>query len=241
MPPQLDALDLDIIRALQQDGRRSNVEIARDMGVAESTVRKRLDLEKPVELEAIRACLRIAQQAPSGSNQQPWHFIVVRDAHKRRQLADLYRRAFDQYREMPTAAGHLFHDDPQRAPQQRRVMDSAEYLAAHMHEVPVHVIPCMEGRPPTTGPMPMGIRWSSLYPAVWSFMLAARERGLGSSLTTLHLFYEREAAEVLGIPYDDVAQSCLVPVAYTKGTAFKPAQRQPLDGVLHLDGWRGKT
>ncbi len=200
-------------------------------------VRKRLDLTRPVEPAVLDECLEIALQAPSGSNAQRWHFVVVTDAGKRAQLAELYRRAFDAYREMPIAAGNLFQDDPQRAPQQRRVMDSAQYLADHLHEVPVHVIPCLEGRPPQNGFIPSVSMWGSILPAAWSFMLAARARGLGTSWTTLHLVYEREAASVLGIPYDEVSQCLLIPTAYTRGTDFKPARRKPLEEVLHYDHW----
>jgi len=200
-------------------------------------VRKRLDLSRPVGLEVIRECLEIALQAPSGSNAQRWHFVVVTDAAKRAALAKLYNRAFDAYRDMPIAAGNLFREDPVRGPQQARVMDSAEYLAAHLHEVPVHVIPCMEGRADEVPAVRAAGMWGSLMPAAWSFMLAARARGLGTSLTTLHLIYEREAAELLGIPFDEITQGLLIPTAYTQGTDFKPATRQPLDEVLHVDKW----
>lgn len=200
-------------------------------------VRKRLDLTRPVEPEIIEECLEIALQAPTGGNAQRWHFVVVTDAGKRAQLAELYRRAFGTYREMPIAAGNLFQDDPQRAPQQKRVMDSAQYLADHLHEVPVLVIPCLEGRPAESGFIPSVSMWGSILPAAWSFMLAARCRGLGTSWTTLHLVYEKEAANILGIPYDDVSQGLLIPTAYTRGTNFKPARRRPLEEVLHFDQW----
>lgn len=200
-------------------------------------VRKRLDLSRPVEMEVIRECLEIALQAPSASNVQGWHFVVVTDADKRAQLADLYRRGFETYRGSPRAVGNLYQDDPLRAPQQRRVMDSSQYLAAHLEQVPVHVIPCVEGSVEETNPVRIASRWGSLYPAAWSFMLAARARGLGTVWTTLHLLHEQEAAEILGIPYQDVRQGLLIPLAYTQGSDFKPARRQPLDDLLHLNGW----
>ena len=200
-------------------------------------VRKRLDLARPVEPGAIRECLEIALQAPTGGNTQGWHFVVVTDAAKRAKLAELYRRAFEVYRGMPTAAGNIHQDDPLRGPQQKRVMNSAEYLAAHLHEVPVHVIACIDGRIDDLPPARSAGFWGSLFPAAWNFMLAARARGLGTSWTTLHLMYEREAAEILGIPFDRISQGVLIPVAYTQGTDFKPARRQPLDDVLHMDGW----
>ncbi len=201
------------------------------------SVRRRLDTSRPVEMSVIRECLEIALQAPTGGNAQGWHFVVVTDAAKRAALAELFRKAVDWYREQPTGAGNLFQDDPVRGPQQRRVMGSVEHLVENLHAVPVHLIPCLTGRPAEAGPMPAFTRGGSIYPAVWSFMLAARQRGLGSVLTTLHLLYEREAAELLGIPFDTISQAGLVPVAHYTGETFRPARRQPLDSVLHLDGW----
>ncbi len=201
------------------------------------SVRRRLDTSRPVEMSVIRECLEIALQAPSGGNAQGWHFVVVTDAAKRAALAEMFSKAVDWYREQPTGAGNLFQDDPVRGPQQRRVMGSVERLVENLHAVPVHLIPCLTGRPTEAGPMPAFTRGGSIYPAVWSFMLAARQRGLGSVLTTLHLLYEREAAELLGIPFDTISQAGLVPVAYYTGETFRPAKRQPLDSVLHVDGW----
>ncbi len=201
------------------------------------SVRRRLDTSRPVEMSVIRECLEIALQAPSGGNAQGWHFVVVTDAAKRAALAEMFSKAVDWYREQPTGAGNLFQDDPVRGPQQRRVMDSVEHLVENLHAVPVHLIPCLTGRPAEAGPMPAFTRGGSIYPAVWSFMLAARQRGLGSVLTTLHLLYEREAADLLGIPFDTISQAGLVPVAYYTGETFRPAKRQPLESVLHVDGW----
>ena len=103
--------------------------------------------------------------------------------------------------------------------------------------MPVHIIPCIEGRTENMPTIAQAARWGSIMPAAWSFMLAARSRGLGSSLTSFHLFFEQEAAEVLGIPYEHVTQAALIPVAYTLGTDFKPAPRKPLESVLHMDKW----
>ena len=201
------------------------------------SVRRRLDTSRPVEMSVIRECLEIALQAPTGGNVQGWHFVVVTDAAKRAALAELFRKAVDWYREQPTGAGNLFQDDPVRGPQQRKVMESVEHLVENLHAVPIHLIPCLTGRPAVTGPLPAFTRGGSIYPAVWSFMLAARLRGLGSVLTTLHLLYEREAAELLGIPFDTISQAGLVPVAHYTGETFRPAKRQALDMVLHVDGW----
>jgi nitroreductase len=118
-----------------------------------------------------------------------------------------------------------------------RVLGGVHHLADHLHEVPVHVIPCIEGRTDGKSVFAQASRWGSVMPAAWSFMLAARSRGLGTVWTTFHLAHEEAAAELLGIPYDDVMQAALIPVAYTLGTEFKPAKRAPLDSMVHWDRW----
>jgi nitroreductase len=190
-------------------------------------VRKRLDLERPVPLEVVREALAVALQAPSGSNSQGWHWLVLTDPGVKARVAELYKRSYDVYR----AAG------PATAtPAQARMAASADYLAEVLGQVPVLVIGAI-----TVGPagLPAGNQaglWGSLLPAAWSFQLALRARGLGSAWTTLHLAYEREVAELLGIPAD-VRQGVLFPVAYTLGTEFKPGPRADLDAVLHVNGW----
>jgi nitroreductase len=198
-------------------------------------VRKRLDLTRPVERGVLEECLALAQQAPTGGNRQGWGFVVVTDPAKRLALAEVYRKGWRAYRASPLG-------DVSRAPatQQEtlgRVLDSADYLAEHLHEVPVHLIPCIRGR---MEKQPVAVQagvWGSILPAVWSFMLAARARGLGTAWTTVHLSHEQEAAEILGIPYDKVMQAALVPVAYTIGTEFKAGARMALDEVVHWEGW----
>ncbi len=196
-------------------------------------VRKRLDMDKPVPDSVIRECLELTLQAPTGSNKQGWRWVVVKDAAKRAALADLYRQGVGNYlkdaEKQAAASGEI---------QNRRVFSSADYLADRLQDVPVHVIPCIKvdhlpaDPPRRVWPGLMG----SIMPAVWSFQLALRSRGLGSCLTTLHLAKEAEAAELLGIP-DGIMQCGLLPVAYTLGTDFKPAKRPPLDEVLHWNGW----
>ena len=196
-------------------------------------VRKRLDLEKPVPDAVLRECLELTLQAPTGSNKQGWRWIVVKDAGKRAALADLYRAGAGNYlkegEKLAEASGEA---------QNSRVFSSADYLAERLQDVPVHVIPCIRvdhlpaDPPRRVWPGLMG----SIMPAVWSFQLALRSRALGSCLTTLHLSKEAEAAELLGIP-EGIMQVGLLPVAYTIGTEFKPANRPPLDDVLHWDGW----
>jgi len=197
------------------------------------SVRKRLDLERPVPSEIIRECLELSMQAPSGSNVQGWRWIVVTDGEKRRALADIYRKGADTYLEEGYRAAKAAG-----AAQDVRVYDSARYLFDRLEEVPVHVIPCIKVRaelvdkPEIYWPSLMG----SILPAVWSFQLALRARGLGSTYTTLHLNCADETAALLGIP-DDIRQAGLLPVAYTLGTDFKPAKRRPLDDILHWEAW----
>ena len=200
-------------------------------------VRKRLDLSRPVEPELIEECLSLARYAPSGSNWQNWHFLVVTDPDKRAALAGLYRRAFEIYLTMPIAAPNLPFEDPVRRQVQARVTDSLRFLAAHLHEVPVFIIPCIGAR---TDNAPIGFQaawWGSILPATWSFMLAARSRGLGTCWTSLHLFFEEEAAAVLGIPFAEMMQAALIPVAYMKRTEVMLSPRDSIQNSLHWNAW----
>jgi nitroreductase len=190
-------------------------------------VRKRLDLTRPVEREVLEECLMLAQQAPTASYSQNWHFVVVEDADKRAALAELWREVAGPYLERRVAPNEQFV----------RIGEAVRHLAAHLHEVPVHVIPCVQGRTEDK-PVPWQASiFGSIIPAAWSFMLAARSRGLGTVWTTFHLMHERAAAEILGIPYDEVMQVALIPVAYTIGTDFKPGRRNALDSMVHWDAW----
>jgi nitroreductase len=203
------------------------------------SVRRRLDLKRPVEKDILLRCLEIALQAPTGSNSQGWHFLLVTEAEKRKGLADLYRRAFAAYRNFNQDAPQLREGDPRRAPT-LRIIDSAEYLAEHLHEVPLHVVPCIEGRVENAGVLAQASIYGSILPAVWSLMLALRSRGLGSAWTTLHLMYEREAAQLLGVP-ESVTQVALLPVAHFTGGDFKPAKRLPLSTFVHWNVWGEKS
>jgi nitroreductase len=201
------------------------------------SVRKRLDLERPVEREVIEECLTLALQAPTGSNSQGWHWVVVTDPATKAELAALYAQHFDPYIAMGDEL-QLYGDDDTRTQRKDAVSSSARYLRDHFAEVPAMVVPCLWGRlPETSDTFTQASFWGSILPAVWSFMLALRSRGLGSAWTTLHLPSERAAADLLGIPYDRVTQAGLFPVAYTLGTEFKPAPRLPLSDVVHWDRW----
>jgi nitroreductase len=199
------------------------------------SVRKRLDLEKPVPRGVLLECLELAIQAPTGSNQQGWQWVFVEDADKKKALGDIYRKNFEWYRQQSKPE---YAEGDTRAVQQDRVVSSATYLAEHMHEAPVLMIPCLEGDVEFAAQGGASF-WGSLLPAVWSYMLALRSRGLGSAWTTLHLINhgERQAAELLGIPYEQYRQGGLFPVAYTKGTDFRPAKRLPVEQVVHFDSW----
>ncbi len=204
------------------------------------SVRKRLDLSRPVEPELIRECIELATQAPTGGNSQGWHFVVVTDPAKRAQLAEWYATAFRMvYGDKEAAVARVDQTDPDYVAATRRVVDSATYLADHMAEVPVMLIPCVEGRT-DVNQLPHGFAaglWGSVLPAVWNFCLAARARGLGTCWTTLHLTFEQESRELLGLP-DHVMQCALIPVAHvTGGTDFKPGARRDLDRIVHTDGW----
>jgi nitroreductase len=200
------------------------------------SVRKRLDLARSVERGVLEECLQLALQAPSGSNRQGWHFMIITDPEKRAIIARYYRQAFKQY----LGAAQPEDLQPLRADPQAgnglQVLKSASYLSRHLHEVPVHIIPCIEGRVETAGVMAQASLYGSILPATWSLLLALRSRGLGSVWTTVHLAYEQEIATLLGIP-TTMTQAALIPVAYFTGDDFKPAQRKPLQEVMHWDGW----
>lgn len=202
-------------------------------------VRRRLDFTRPVDDGLIRECVVAAMQSPSGSNNMTMRFVVVRDEAKRAEIGRIYGECFDVYRSLDGVyVGSIRKDTPEEQAQQDRVRDSAEHLAANMGEAPVLVLACtvggrLDGQPATvTAP-----RLGNVLPAMWSFMLAARARALGTCWTTLGLMREREIADVVGIPYDDVQQACLSPLAHTIGDEFKPARRPDPDTIIHWDTW----
>lgn len=187
-------------------------------------VRRRLDLTRAVDLDTVKECLRIALQAPSGGNAQPWRWIVVTDPAQRAAVGRWHTRAWRE-RILPQRDSHPAAD-----------FESAAHLAEHIADVPVLVIPCLELRSPAFAEGSQASLWGSLLPAAWSYMLAARARGLGTAWTTVHLAYEREVAEVLGLP-DNVRQGALIPTAHVLGAGFRPARRRAVEEVLYLDRW----
>jgi nitroreductase len=196
-------------------------------------VRKRLDLTRPVEREVIEECVKIALQAPTGSNGQGYHFVIVTDPKIKTEIGKLYRKGAEAY--FVSGPGSQQTGDPKSG--FSRMRESSLYLVANIDKVPVHVIPCYNRRPEG---LPYGSQaaiWFSIIPAAWSFALAARARGLGTTVTSFHLQFEKDAAKLLGIPHDKVMQAGLMPLAYTKGSKFQPAPRKETSSVIHWDRW----
>lgn len=188
------------------------------------TVRRRLDLTRPVEPELIRECLRLATCAPNGGNRQDWRFLVIDDPAVKEQVARHYREASAEY----------LADKPENAN-----TAAARSLAERLADVPALVLACSRGRLAADAPRAKSSSfYGSIYPAVWSFMLAARARGLSTALTTVHLAREREVADLLGIPFDEVTQVALIPIAHRLGPqpAGRPP-RGPLEEVVAHNRW----
>ena len=199
-------------------------------------VRKRLDLDRPVPREIITECLELAVQAPTASNSQTWRWMVIDEEQRRAKIADLYRLAMKD-RQSVTETWDDTKAEDRISAQTARVLDSAGYLRENIHRVPVFVIPCVEGRPaPDAAPASLSAIYGSIMPAVWSFQLALRSRGLGSVFTSVLGFRERDVAEFLGIP-DNVMQVAMIPGAYTIGTDFKRAARPPVSEIIHWNEW----
>ena len=201
-------------------------------------VRKRMDFDRPIDLATIEECLEIALQAPTGSNGQQWEWVVVTDPEKIAAIAALYQQGFAMYLGMEGSVKSIYKgDEAGRIAQQERVTDSAQYLADNMHRCPALVIPVLpmklDGMPNFVG----ASMYAGIMPAAWSFCLAARERGIGTSWTSIHLMFEEQVAGILGIPFAETSQIALIAMAYTKGTDFKPATREPLSASLHVNQW----
>ena len=225
---------LGVAAPLHADGIPADERKAVDH-VLETTrsVRKRLDLKRPVDPKVIEEAIDIAVQAPTGSNAQGWHFIVVTDPETKKAIAELYRKGADLYRTMPRK--EYAPDDPRRA-QVARMAASGAYLTAHMHEVPAIVFAGIEGRVEKEPLAAQASTYGSILPAAWSFMLALRARGVGAAWTTLALIHEKEAAKLLGVP-DNITLAVMLPVGYYTGEDFKPAKRLPARDRTYWNTW----
>jgi len=206
-------------------------------------VRKRLDLARPVGREVIERCIEIAIQAPTALYGETWHFIVITDATQRAAVAEIYRRAGEGFRSgafpfNPYLSGlRATSPDDKRFTAQQRMFSSGLELMKHLQDVPVLILACAEGRVENQGPGAQASLYGSIFPAVWSLLLAFRARGIGSVMTTLHIgHFERDMARVLELPAR-VTQAALLAAGYFTGSDFKPAKRAPVRGCIHWDRW----
>lgn len=202
------------------------------------SVRKRLDFDRPVDPALLEQCLDLALQAPTGSLRQDWHFVVTTDPDQCRQVGEIYKRVWnglvsDEYLERTAAA----EPDPAARASWLRMMESARHLADNFPRIPALMVPAIDGRLDGAPAAVQALKWGSVIQAAWSFMLAGRARGLGTCWTTVHLSAEEEVASVFGIPFGEVQQVALIPVAHTLGTDFKPGRRKPAEQFVHWNGW----
>lgn len=202
-------------------------------------VRKRLDFSRPVPDDLLRECVAAAMQSPSGSNNMTMQFVIVRDEAKRKAIGEVYRQCYSIYKTMDGIyVGSIDKGEPVAQAQQVRVADSADFLGEHMGDAPALLLACTAGARVDGAPAMMAASMlGNVLPATWSFMLAARARGLGTAWTTVHLMMEQQVADIVGIPFESVQQVCLSPIAYTLGTDFKPAGRPAPDTIIHWDQW----
>jgi nitroreductase len=216
----------------------SELEVVDRLLATTRSVRRRLDVTREVPRELVMDCIRLALQAPTASNLQTWRFIVVTDPGLRSKLGDIYRKTYAAA-EAPLQYVQANRSQFERieADQMTEVLGSAQHLVSVIEQIPLIIIPCVEGRldEPIARPLAASL-YGSIFPAIWSLQLALRSRGLGSSVTTSHLWYADEVAELLGIP-DGVEQVALLPVAYYTGETFHPADRLPVENVVHWDTW----
>jgi nitroreductase len=212
----------------------SNLDVTDALLSTTRSVRKRLDFNRVIEASVVEDCLRLAFQAPSGANSQQWSWILVEDPGVRAQMADIYRGGMSD---------HAARENREDAPPHRdqpRVSESVRYLADNLQRVPVLLVPTIGHSYGRSNTFAQASTWGSILPAVWSFMLALRSRGMGSAWTTIHLYREKEMADLLGIPYPEHTQVGLFPVAYTLGTEFRAAERKFSDEGVFWNRW-GQT
>lgn len=227
------------------DEATRNLDLASVDRVLKTTrsVRRRLDLERPVPETLIEEAIDVALQAPTGANTQEWRFVVVTEAPLRKKLAEIYRKGSELYLKGQTglnrigmSVGRRYSADDPRQQRMPKVVESAVHLIDNLHRVPVHVIPCIAGRFEKEDVFTQGAMWGSILPATWSLMLALRARGVASAWTTFTLLHERETAELLGIPAD-YTQAALLPVAWLLGGDLRPAPRFPARQVTYWNRW----
>lgn len=200
------------------------------------SVRRRLDYTRAVDPALIRECVALAQQAPTQSDTQSFHFVVMTDPARKNRMAELIRAGVEIYRKSPAGLFGLRHEDPQREAARLRIIESIQPMLDHAEEVPAWVFPCVEGSLEGMPPVYAGVLMGSVIPAAWSFMLAARSRGLGTCWMNLHQLTGAAADELIGLP-PGVIQVCGIAVGHTIGTDFKPAYRRPLEEIVHTDTW----
>ncbi len=190
-------------------------------------VRKRLDLTRPVDLEVVLDCIDIASAAPMGGNLERNRWMIIDDPDLKARIGEIYAKVGGPYLRAnaeTVAAGS----------RQERVIESSEFLVDHLAEVPVLLLAMRLDRP---DPSQAAGYFGSVVPGVWSFQMAARSRGLGSTWTTFHLAHEAEVAEMLGIP-PTVTQVALLPVAHYTGDTFSPAPRRPAREITYRNQWK---
>ena len=198
------------------------------------SVRKRLDLSRPVSAELIEECLEIAVQAPTGTNTQRWRFVVVTDVAVRAELAKIYKESFNEY--WANAKEPDYGVGGPGAAETVRMTESARYLVDHLQDVPVQVLFCVEERPNPKVSFEVATSFGNIMPAAWSFMLAARARGLGCCWTTVHLLNADKVARVLDLPVT-ITQAVLLPVAHFVGETFRSAPRIPARKLTWWNKW----
>jgi nitroreductase len=202
------------------------------------SVRKRLDLSRPVPRSLIAECMDIAFQAPNGRNLSSWQWVVIDDPKVMAEVGRIYNGALSDF--TASAQGHAYRDAAaERAgagsaagEAERKMSESVDHLREIMGKLPAAVVPLFPGRPDKMSLFRQASSWGSVLPAVWNLFLALRVRGLGSVWTTAHLMREQEMADLLGIPSTDYTQVGLFPIAYTIGTEFKKAPRKPVEEVV---------
>jgi len=198
-------------------------------------VRKRIDFDRPVPYETLEACVEIAVKAPLGGEEWQPHFLIIDDTERKAQIGGLYNEINGPYIDNIEAKA-LAAADASTHEQVRRTHDTFRWHGNQMHRMPALVIVGVRGRYEDQPQIMQASAYGSILPAAWSFMLAARTKGLGATWTTLHLANAERAAEVLRLP-DDFTQAVMLAVGFYKGDTFKPVNRLPASSYIHRNGW----